>query len=216
MTPPMTTHRSTGACQRFCRRLHPCLLMIPDAVPQLRSCGLPIVQACQQQPPSQATQRPVHFSWRLAHSIHFAFSAAMPHALSGLHGIGWGHTTLRTGGEERMRALTQQPLQPWTSRHTLFVRSHVHGVVTSSHAQQPKDVLEGEKGGGGVAGTPLLRGSPYWFPPKASQKSLSLNPLGAEAELWLSSSNIGRRGGGGGGSGWGGGYHPSSYGVWPF
>ena len=46
-------------------------------------------------------------------------------------------------------------------------------------------------GGGKLAGTPLLQGSPY-----GPRRILSLNPLGTEAKLWLSASNIGRGGGG--------------------
>ena len=38
---------------------------------------------------------------------------------------------------------------------------------------------------------------PLWSPPKVGKKISNLNPLGAEAEFWLSTSNIGRGGGGG-------------------
>ena len=63
-------------------------------------------------------------------------------------------------------------------------------------------IRRGRGGGGGLAGTPLLTGSPCGPHRKAGPKSFSLNPLGAEgakAKLWLSASNIGRGGGGGGG-----------------
>ena len=65
------------------------------------------------------------------------------------------------------------------------------------------------RGGGGGAGTPLLPASPYGPRRRQAKKFSSLNPLGiegAEAQFWLSASNIGR--GGGGGLVGGGGYPP--------
>ena len=67
--------------------------------------------------------------------------------------------------------------------------------------------LKGGDGGGGVGWDPPPPWVPLWSLPKAGRKFFSLNPLGAEAEFWLSASNIGRGGGG---------YPPSSYGVRPF
>ena len=65
--------------------------------------------------------------------------------------------------------------------------------------------------GGGLAGTPLLPGSPSGPRRKPAKKKLSLKSLGAEgAVIWLSASNIGRGGVGGGCD------PPSSYGVRPF
>ena len=92
----------------------------------------------------------------------------------------------------------------------------------------PRDVLEGGGGseggeGGGFRWDPPTPRVPLWSPLRAGQKLLSLNPLGAkgaEANFWLSASNIGKGGGGGCLKGWGGlgggGPLPSSYGVRPF
>ena len=64
-----------------------------------------------------------------------------------------------------------------------------------------RDVLEGGEGGreGVWLGPPLLPGSPYGPCRRRAEKFWRLNPLGTEAKLWLSASNIGRGGGGGGG-----------------
>ena len=103
---------------------------------------------------------------------------------------------------------------PSTFGDTEEADRHLRSCLQSFGGAQSRDVLEvgeGDLKGRGVGGVgwnnPPPR-VPLWSPPKAGQKKLSVNPLGAEgaeAKFWLSAPKIGRGGRGGRGPRGGGG-----------
>ena len=159
------------------------------------------------------------------------------HAVGGLQGLLHGHVHVevpvlpqaaqepeegyasRPTGERWVRA--RENMRPFNCVKVSSANPTETTAASDNPPPPPRDVLEKGREGGlggdlkvgrGLAGTPPPPRVPLWPPPKAGLKILSVNPLGAEATLWLSASNIGRGGGGEGGGSRGGGAPPAVYG----